>query len=66
MPGDNVGFNGINIQEATQQFSLATSSRAEGLLSGWAVTRRSAPQPETQPRVCPPPDPAPWKMPQLH
>lgn len=36
MPGDNDGFNGINIQEVTYQFWLATSSRDEGLMPCWA------------------------------
>lgn len=34
-PGDNVGFNGINIQEVTHQFWLATSSWGESLLPSW-------------------------------
>lgn len=42
-PGNNVGFNGINIQEVTRQFCLATS-RGVGLLPLWAGLR---------PPVCP-------------
>lgn len=39
VPGNNVGFNGINIQEVTHQFLLATSPGGERLLPprlGWA------------------------------
>lgn len=44
MPGDNVGFNGINIQ-VIHQFWLASSSRGKRLLLYWAGPLQSVPQP---------------------